>query len=231
MISKRKRGVVALLAAITLLTCNAISISAYAAEIPAEPNSITVQAAVPNNTPQEYKNATGKSNKNGSADSIDASDVLGDGKIGKDDTGYAEEVNSYGQVVVKFIVNLAVYLFATMLLIMFAIDCLCIPFPPFAKFFATKVPIQLFSNEVATITGIQFSHSKGGGGAGAPPPPPSNGGGANGQEGIGAKYITYFKNRAVALIFSGTLLVMTYSGLLSRLLNKAINIIIGLFNK
>jgi hypothetical protein len=188
---------------------------------------ITISAeSIPDNNSSSSSN--GSSGYGLDLKPVDAADVFGSGVEAKDDTGYADAVNSVGVTVMKFIVNTCVYLFAIFFTVVFIVDCVCIPFPALNKMFAEKIPIQLFSNEVAAVTGIPYSYGGNSGGS-APPPPPANNG--NGEQTLAGKYTAYARDRAIALIFSGVLMVLTYTGLMQDLLNLAINAIVGLIIK
>lgn len=180
--------------------------------------------SIPNNEIQQVENNDNRSANGLDLEPVDAEDVFGPGFTAKDESGYADEINLVGVSIMKFIVSTCVYLFAIFFTIIFIVDCVCIPFPAINKFFAEVVPIQLFSNEIVPITGI--SYSKGGKEGGSAPPPSSDGN--NKDATLANKYITYAKNRALTLVFTGLIMVMTYSGLMQTLLNLAINAIVGL---
>ena len=189
--------------------------------IPASNYCITAEA-IPDN------NSSNSSSSNGNGldlEPVDAEDVFGGGVTARDETGYADTINNFGIKVAKFIINTCVFLFAVFFTVVFAVDCVIIPFPPLAKFFAEVVPVQLFSQEAAAITGVAYSHG-GNKGGGATPPPAS--GNNNGQTSLMGKYIEYAKTRTITLVFTGLLMVLTYSGLLQDLLNFAINTIVKL---
>jgi hypothetical protein len=187
---------------------------------------ITINAeSIPDNS----SSSSGQSGNGLDLKPVDANDVFGSGIEAKDESGYADAINSIGISIMKFLVNTCVYLFAIFFTIVFVVDCVCIPFPALNKLFAEKVPIQLFSNEAAAITGISYTHDSGSGGNSAPPPPTPNGG--NAEQSLVGKYMAYARDRAITLIFSGLLMVLTYTGLMQDLLNFAINAIVGLIVK
>lgn len=143
-----------------------------------------------------------------------------EGFTGEDETGLSTTFSYYIQLVVKFIINLCVYTFAGFLTLMCVVDAICIPFPIVAQFFATRLPIQLFSNECAEVTGYSYSSNSKSSESGGMNAGSSNSGSDNSS--VGEKYKTYVKKRAVALIFSGLLMTVTYTGLLSVLLTKVV---------
>lgn len=198
-------------------------------------NLIIADAAnnVPNNDVPVYTDGNGGNANNDEVYNsyYDKTNDLFDagGFTGEDETGLASTFGYYIQLVVKFIINLCIYIFAGCVTLICFVDAVCIPFPLVANFFATHVPIQLFSNECAEVTGITFSpgadSNSNGGGLG-------NGGGAAGENAsVGDKYKMYVKKRAVSLIFSGLLMSITYTGLLSSLLTKAVSFLASILGK
>ena len=167
-------------------------------------------------------------NSNGNGMSVNANDVFHSEEFtGQDQTGWATVAGGYLELIARFISNTCVYIFAAFLTIVCVVDAVIIPFPIVGQFFATKVPIQLFSNEAAEVAGVTFTPSGENGSSGGMGGSSNSSGNANGD--TKSKYKTYLIERSKALIFSGVLMFMTYTGILSVLLNKAIDFIVGFF--
>lgn len=213
----KNKKVIALIMCLLMLGHTGIGITTSATELISYSN-ITLTASIPDNEAPVYDG--------GNANEVNAADIFhSDDFTGQDETGYAEKAGGILQTVAKFLINTTVYLFAAFLTVYCAVDALVIAFPLAGAFFSTKVPIQLFSNEAATIAGISYSYSSsdsnyGGSGLGS-----SNSGGSGDTK---AKFGSYFTSRGKVLILCGTYLAMTYSGLLTTLLNKAIDFITSL---
>lgn len=216
-----------------LILSNVCSFPVSAVNImpPNDPNSSTVQQVnngVPNNNTPVYNG----NNNQQSDEQIDAESIFKSSKFtGEDDTGYADAAGNTFAKFVKFVLNVCVYLFSGFFAIVFGVDCLIVAFPALATFFATKVPLQLFSNEAAEIVGITFSPDNGNGNGGS-----SGGmGGSNGGSGNGngdntilGRLKTYILNRGFIVIFTALLLALTYSGILGNLINLVVNKVAGL---
>ena len=101
-----------------------------------------------NDIPDNGEVAVAPSNPSGGSSQVKAGDLFGDAPIGADTTGYADKVGGFFGVGVKFAINLLIQVFALLVPLHFAVDASMMFSPPLAKFFASKVPIQLFSNEI-----------------------------------------------------------------------------------
>jgi hypothetical protein len=186
---------------------------------------------IPNNAPV-YQDSDSSS----SISKPDANDVFGESPITVDSTGWSDGLNSILQKIVAFCLNLAVYVFSSFLLIHFVADALIMAFPVVGMFLSTKMPFQIFSNEAARLANVRFSPKKGNGQGGVGG---AGDGGAGGVGGAGdnkdatflSKFKTYAKERGLTVIICGVLIVATYTGVLTWLINLAINFIIGLIVK
>lgn len=199
------------------------------------PGVVHATGDVPENAPVFSQEESEDPNK---PDKPDANDIFGDAKVGPDETGYADGAGDVLGKVVSFFIKLANYLFAFALIVHFTTDALMMAFPMFATLFATKVPIQLFSNECAQVCGVKYSYKPGGAGTGvggAVGTADTSGGvgsAADGKKkGFLGKFIPYAKERMFTLIICGALLVMSATGILPWIINTAINWLLGLFIK
>lgn len=212
-----------LMYAVFTLFCMPLSLNTYATD------------SIPNNAPVYNGGEAGDVDPD-KPDKPNANDVFSGAEVGVDSTGYADGIGELLSKVVNFLVNLINYLFAFALIVHFAVDALMMAFPMFATLFATKVPIQLFSNECAQVCGVKYSYKPGGngsGGVGSAGAVDSGGGvgsagGNNKDKGFLGKAIPYAKERLVTLIICGLLLVMAGTGVLPWIINTAINWLLGL---
>lgn len=185
---------------------------------------------IPNNSPAYSQGDYTPDNK---PNSVDAADVFGSGIVGVDNTGLSNEVSAVLQTITNFLVSVANLVFIFGMIIYFVIESLMMAFPIIATLMATKVPIQLFSNECAKVCGVKYSYKPGGAQGGV--------GGGNDSGGVGggdgkdttflSKFTTYAKERMITLIICGVILVMCATGLMPYVINTAINWILGLFFK
>ena len=182
---------------------------------------------IPDNNPVYDDYETPGNGNSGNFQAPDANEVFGGIRVGRDDTGLSSKLQEVLNVGVAFVISAANIIFMAFLLIYFAIECLMMAFPFIATVMASKVPVQLFSNECAKVCGVKYSYKPGGGGEGAQA---ASGGDANGKKDtFMAKFTTYFKERMITLIICGVILVLCATGLMPKLISLAINWIIGLF--
>jgi hypothetical protein len=217
-----KKKFIPLMLSLILMTSSGYCLSASATELSNSLNNVDVYyvASVPNNEAPVYNNESNGYKGISAEDVFHSSDFTG-----QDQTGYAEQAGNWLQVAAKFVITICVYLFAAFVTIGCGVDALVLAFVPAGWFFANKVPIQLFSAEASEISGVVHSYgsdSKGSGGMGG------NSGGSGSKEDRKSKFRAYFLARGKVLIACGLYLTMTYTGLLSMLLNKAIDFIVGL---
>lgn len=161
-----------------------------------------------------------------------ANDVFGDVTVTQDSTGLSDEVGGFLSVVCSFIMKCVIYAFGVFLPLHFAVDALIMAFPIAGTFFATKVPFQLFSNEAGKLAGIKFVGNKSGdknGGVGSAEASGGVGGGGDKNNTFFAKIKVYISERGLTVLVCSLLLVATYTGLLTWLVNSAVNSVIGLF--
>ena len=201
------------------------------------PGVVHATGDVPENAPVYSQEET---EDPGKPDKPDANDIFGDATVGPDETGYADGAGEVLGKVVSLFVKIANYLFAFALIVHFTTDALMMAFPMFATLFATKIPIQLFSNECAQVCGVKYSYKPGGGagvggasgGVGTADASGGVGSAADGKKkGFIGKVIPYARERLVTLIICGSILVMSFTGILPWIINTAINWLIGLFIK
>lgn len=174
---------------------------------------------------------------NGNADADkpakpNANDVFGDVTVTDDSTGLSDEVGGFLSVACSFIMKCVIYAFGVFMPLHFAVDALIMAFPIAGTFFATKVPFQLFSNEAGKLAGIKFVGNKSGdknGGVGSAEASGGVGGGGDKNNTFFAKIKIYISERGLTVLVCSLLLVATYTGLLTWLVNSAVNSIIGLF--
>lgn len=196
---------------------------------------------VPNNTPV-YPGDDSNTDDGRKPKKPDAYDVFGDVSVGEDTTGLSDTFGAALQAGTNMLVKACNLLFIFALICHFAVESCMMAFPSIANLMATKVPVQLFSNECAAACGVKYSYRPGGGGPGGPGGGPGSaaadaGGGPGGNgpnaknKSFAAKFSVYFKERMITLILCGTALVMTTTGILPWLINTCINWLIGLFFK
>lgn len=113
------------------------------------------------------------------------------------------------------------------LAIQIAIDMFCMLIPEVAKYLAV-LPVQLFSNVAAEITGIAYTGR--GGGPNGPGPAPA----AADSSGLAQKswFLYYLKKRVITIIVVFIMLILLYSGVFMDLVfwiaNKAVGLVEGL---
>lgn len=185
---------------------------------------------IPNNSPVYDQGNYSPGNK---PNTPNAADVFGDGIVGPDTTGLSEEVGAVLQTITNFLISTANVVFIAGMLIYFVIESLMMAFPIVATLMATKVPIQLFSNECAKVCGVKYSYKPGGaqGGVGGDSGAGVGGNGNDKDATFVSKFTTYAKERMITLIICGVILVMCATGLMPYVINTAINWILGLFFK
>lgn len=190
-------------------------------------------AAVPNNNVYGNGNKNKSSGKNGIKDGDinqdNVADLFGmgqDSPIGDDPTGYSETIGGWAQGLSGFLINTAIKILASLFPAMIIVDMLIIVFPPFGVFFGQHMPFQCFSSTCSKITGVTFSpKSANGGGApgGAPAAAPASGGpGGQGQDTIGSKFKSYFKEMGVLAVIVFLVMFLAYTGILMDLIYKAV---------
>jgi len=178
---------------------------------------------IPNNSPEYNSGSIGDDAK---PNRPSASDVFGDATIQPDSTGFSDDIGNVLSMITSFIIKTCNYVFIFGLLIHFAVESVMMAFPIVATTMATRIPIQLFSNECAKVCGVKYSYKPGGqGGDGAAQ---QSSGGDGKDKGFVGKFTEYFKERMITLILCGVILVMCATGIMPWLINTAINWIIGL---
>lgn len=187
------------------------SMSAYADNelVPYNPGSTTSTAA--NNT------STGTSTSNDSGPTDYAGQLFQETQIMENET-----VNATVQTIAQIasgLITLVLGAITSVLSIIIVIDICCILIKPLTGILA-KLPIQLFSDEVSAITGIQYTgNTEGGGGAAV--------------EKVDLKgkpaFLYYIEKKAITIIPAVIILILLGTGLLFKGVFFVANVVVSWF--
>lgn len=179
----------------------------------------------PNPVPDSPKDNTGgilsSITDAGSADSATtpsrdyAGELFGDVQL-QIDNSYARPINRWLKTGVEILLGVILGVLPTIVVANTAIDIVCIMFKPFMTFFATMMPIQLFSTEVTSVTGVAFAGAKGA----AEAKPAADLGDQN-------KLLYYIRQRAVIVFFGFFVMITMASGAWFKIMFRIINIVVG----
>lgn len=199
-----------------------VTVPAYAESID---NEIITQPSGQDNSTSADKDSSGTDNfytnpitDEGSGKSDDyvdyAGNLFGDVKLDKDDS-YAQPAIDALRRVVGIIVSIAVGFLPLWIVLNTIIDVLCILAEPIMWLFANVIPIQLFSNEVSQVTGVQF--------AGKNATPATQAVDLKDQN----KFIWYLRQKLVTTLFAMLMIVLVSTGIYFDILNWIINGIVS----
>lgn len=199
-----------------------VTVPAYAESID---NEIITQPSEQDNSTPADKDSSGTDNfytnpitdegSDKSDDYVDyAGDLFGDVKLDKDDS-YAQPAIDALRRVVGIIVSIAVGFLPLWIVLNTIIDVLCILAEPIMWLFANVIPIQLFSNEVSQVTGVQF--------AGKNATPATQAVDLKDQN----KFIWYLRQKLVTTLFAMLMIVLVSTGIYFDILNWIINGIVS----
>ena len=199
-----------------------VAVPAYAESID---NEIITQPSEQDNSTLTDKDSSGTDNfytnpitDEGSGESDDyvdyAGNLFGDVKLDKDDS-YAQPAIDALRRVVGIIVSIAVGFLPLWIVLNTIIDVLCILAEPIMWLFANVIPIQLFSNEVSQVTGVQF--------AGKNATPATQAVDLKDQN----KFIWYLRQKLVTTLFAMLMIVLVSTGIYFDILNWIINGIVS----
>lgn len=185
-------------------------------------NDIITQSQDQDDTQDDKKGSTDNFYQNPMTDDQETSDeyvdyagdLFGDVKLDKDDS-YAQPAIDALRRVVSIVVSIAISFLPLWIVLNTVIDVLCILAEPIMWMFANVVPIQLFSNEVSQVTGVQFAGKNANAATQTVDLKDQN------------KFVWYLRQKLVTTLFAMLMIVLVSTGIYFDILNWVINGIVS----
>lgn len=136
----------------------------------------------------------------------------------KPDTSLSDPINRTVQSWASTLITIVVQTLPCLLVIVVLADVMCLLFPPVMAFLANFMPIQIFSDEVSTITGVAFTgRNKDGGGAAIQKVD------LNGMHPL----VYYVRHKFVTIVLAFLIITLIVSNVWFTLMSSIINTIVG----